>query len=122
VRRLHLIRVHPDLAGDTEATIAQALGLWHRLDEPELIGPHVINTMQEQALRAFADHGEVKRTLDADSTAAQGTLAEARRAGIDLGAVTAELEREGVQAFCESYRQLLHCVEAKLGALTPTGR
>jgi transaldolase len=59
--------VHPDLAGDTEATIAQALGLWHRLDEPELIGPHVINTMQEQALRAFADHGEVKRTLDADS-------------------------------------------------------
>jgi transaldolase len=88
----------------------------------ELIGPDAINTMPEQTLHAFADHGEIARTLDADPTAAQETLSEARRAGIDLEAVTAELEREGVKAFCDSYQQLLDCLEAKLGALTPTGR
>ena len=35
-------------------------------------------------------------------------------AGIDLAAITAELEREGVRSFCDSYRELLACIEAKL--------
>ena len=87
----------------------------------ELIGPDVINTMPEQTLRAFADHGEVVRTLDAGPEAAERTLEEAREAGVDLDAVTSKLEREGVQSFCDSYRQLLDCVEGKLGTLTPAG-
>ena len=37
----------------------------------------------------------------------------------DGDAVTAELEREGVQSFCDSYHQLLDCIEGKLGALSP---
>ena len=61
----------------------------------ELIGPDAVNTMPEQTLRAFADHGQVSRTLDADPDAAQLTLEQAAQAGIDLAAVTAELEREG---------------------------
>ena len=51
----------------------------------ELIGPEVVNTMPEHTLRAFADHGEVKPTLQADSAGAQRTLADAAAAGIDLG-------------------------------------
>jgi transaldolase len=85
----------------------------------ELIGPEVINTMPEQTLRAFADHGEVVRTLDADPRPAERTLADADGAGIGLDAVTAELEREGVHSFCDSYHQLLDCIEDKLGALAP---
>jgi len=87
----------------------------------ELVGPDAINTMPEQTLRAFADHGEVTRTLDADPAAARETLVDTRRAGIDLGAVTAALEREGVQGFCDSYQQLLNCIAAKLGSLAPAG-
>jgi len=83
----------------------------------ELIGPDVVNTMPEQTLRAFADHGEVRRTLDADPGAAERTLAEARDAGIDLAAVTAELEREGVRSFCDSYHELLDCIDSKLGTV-----
>jgi transaldolase len=81
----------------------------------ELIGPGVVNTMPEQTLRAFADHGEVKRTLDADPDAPERTLAAAREAGIDLVAVATELEREGVRSFCDSYHQLLGCIDSKLG-------
>ncbi|TMK38382.1 MAG: transaldolase [Actinobacteria bacterium] len=87
----------------------------------ELIGPDVVNTMPEKTLRAFADHGKVARTLDAEPQAAERTLAEAGAAGIDLAGVTAELEREGVQSFCDSYNQLLECIESKLGAVTASG-
>ena len=83
----------------------------------ELIGPDVVNTMPEQTLRAFADHGEVRPTLTEAPAAAERTLADAEAAGIDLATVTAELEREGVQLFCDSYRELLDRIESKLGAV-----
>ncbi len=83
----------------------------------ELIGPGIVNTMPEQTLRAFADHGEVTPTLAADPGGAAATLADAAAAGIDLATVTAELEREGVQSFCGSYHQLLDCIESKLGVV-----
>jgi transaldolase len=86
----------------------------------ELIGPDVVNTMPEETLRAFADHGRAARTLDAGPEAAQRTLGRAAAAGIDLPAITAELEREGVQAFCDAYHQLLHCIERKLGVVGHT--
>ena len=87
----------------------------------QLIGPDVINTMPEQTLRAFADHGKVARTLDADPHLADQTLTAAARTGIDLDAVTAELERDGVQSFCDSYHQLIECIERKRGALAGVG-
>jgi transaldolase len=82
----------------------------------QLIGPGVVNTMPEHTLRAFADHGVVARTLDADPDSAERMLAAAAAAGIDLDAVTAELEREGVRSFCDSYHQLLGCIERKIAA------
>jgi len=41
-------------------------------------------------------------------------LADAAAAGIELSTITGELEREGVQSFCDSYHQLLDCIERKL--------
>jgi len=81
----------------------------------ELIGPGVINTMPEATLRAFADHGEVAETLALDPAGAAQALADVARAGIDLEAITDGLEREGVRSFCDSYRQLLACIESRLG-------
>jgi transaldolase len=40
--------------------------------------------------------------------------------GVDLEAITAELEHEGVSAFCASYEQLLSCIETKLATLSTT--
>jgi transaldolase len=80
----------------------------------ELIAPEVVNTMPEATLRAFADHGDVRGALSLDASAAEETLRQAADAGINLPAVTAELEREGVRSFCDSYHDLLTCIETKL--------
>ena len=78
----------------------------------ELIAPGVVNTMPEATLRAFADHGEVRAAAAGTSNA---ILARARDAGVDLEAVTSGLEREGVEAFCDSYRELLARIAGKAG-------
>ncbi len=86
----------------------------------KLIAPGVINTMPQQTLRAFAEHGNVEHALDADPDAARTVLSAAAGEGIDLETITSELEREGVKAFCDSYEQLLACIESKLGSLVAT--
>jgi transaldolase len=86
----------------------------------KLIAPGVINTMPEQTLRAFADHGDVEQALDADPAAAQAILSSAAEEGVDLERITGELEREGVKAFCDSYNELVACIESKLGSLIAT--
>jgi transaldolase len=80
----------------------------------ELIAPGVISTMPAATLRAFADHGNVAPTLSENPGEAEDTLREAAEAGIELDAVTSELEREGVRSFCDSYHELLDCIEAKV--------
>jgi transaldolase len=79
----------------------------------QLIAPGVVNTMPEATLRAFADHGEATRTLSESTTAAGEVLRQAQDAGIDLAAITAQLEREGVESFCASYQELLDSIKAK---------
>jgi transaldolase len=83
----------------------------------ELIGPDVISTMPDQTLKAFADHGHIQPTLEPHADTAEQILADAEAAGVDLRQVTSELEREGVQSFCDSYHQLLDCIGGKLGAI-----
>jgi transaldolase len=85
----------------------------------ELIAPDAINTMPQATLSAFADHGKVTDTLSLATGAANTTLRRAHDAGIDLDAITAQLEREGVRSFCDSYDELLACIETKLGSTRP---
>jgi len=79
----------------------------------KLTAPGVINTMTEATLRAFADHGNVTNSVSMVAGAACHILRLARDAGIDLDAITAQLEREGVSSFCDSYRELLRSIEGK---------
>ncbi len=78
----------------------------------ELVAPDAINTMPEATLLAFDDHGETA-AFDPDPAQPQQRLAAAAAAGVELDAITTQLEHEGVAGFCASYRQLLRCIEAK---------
>jgi transaldolase len=87
----------------------------------QLIAPGVINTMPRATLEAFADHGDVTDMtdeLDLEVEDSERILRDAAAAGVDLRAITRALEREGVQAFCDSYREVLACIEADLAGAT----
>jgi transaldolase len=73
----------------------------------ELIGRETISTMPEQTLRAFQDHGRVAPTLEQGLDEAERVLERLAAAGVDYDAVTATLEREGVETFEASFRALL---------------
>jgi transaldolase len=85
-----------------------------------LIAPGVVNTMPLATIEAFADHGDVGRAVDVDISEDERVIREAGEAGVDLDRVTSELEREGVESFMDSYRELIDCIEGKLRQVEPS--
>ncbi len=83
-----------------------------------LIGPDTVNTMPPTTYDAFRDHGTVARTLDEDVESALACLSALPELGIDLGAITDQLEIDGVNAFIQSFETLLAALEAKTRTLT----
>ena len=82
-----------------------------------LIGAETVNTMPEETIRAFQDHGRVELTLERDVEQARELLDQLAAAGIDYDDVTATLEEEGVQKFADSFRELLDGIHSKRGEL-----
>lgn len=83
-----------------------------------LAAPRTVTTLPPATYDAFRDHGRAEQALAAAMERAPRVLADLQAAGVDLGAVTARLEAEGVAAFVESYRNLLQSLERKVGALS----
>jgi transaldolase len=83
----------------------------------ELIGPETVNTMPKETIAAFQEHGAVDETLERDVDAAKRLLDDLAAVGIDYDDVVETLEREGVQKFSDSFRELLHGIRAKRVAL-----
>ena len=83
----------------------------------ELIGRETVNTMPEETIAAFQDHGEVELTLTKDVHAARKLFDDLREVGIDYDDVTGTLEREGVQKFSDSFEELLDGIKSKRGEL-----
>ncbi len=85
----------------------------------ELIGPDTINTMPQDTIEAFQDHGSPRPSLNDGLAAAQTVLDELAQAGVSYDDVTDTLEREGVEKFEASFRDLLDSLAAKLGSFAP---
>ena len=83
----------------------------------ELIGPDTVNTMPEETIRAFQDHGEVALTLEQGIDEAERLFGQLAEAGIDYEDVVRVLEEEGVQKFADSFAELLDGIRAKRGEL-----
>jgi transaldolase len=83
----------------------------------ELIGPDTVNTMPEETVRAFQDHGSPRPLLQDGLAEAQSVFDELAAAGVDYDEVTETLEREGVEKFEASFRELLEGLAGKLGSL-----
>ncbi|MDQ2983632.1 MAG: transaldolase [Actinomycetota bacterium] len=85
----------------------------------ELIGPETVNTMPEETIRAFQDHGQVELTLEQDLEEAKRVFEQLAEVGVDYDDVVRVLEDEGVQKFIDSFTELLDGVAAKRGELAP---
>ncbi len=73
----------------------------------ELIAPDTVNTMPPATYEAFRDHGVVEPRLERNAERATETLSRLGDLGIDLDAVTDELEEAGVRQFSDSFDELL---------------
>ncbi len=78
-----------------------------------LIGPHTVNTLPPATLGAFIDHGMVAPALDAGVDEAKRHLDRLKSLDIDIDAITARLEDEGVRAFAASFDALMNSISTK---------
>jgi transaldolase len=84
----------------------------------ELIGPETVNTMPLETISAFKDHGVVRGNMLLEGVdEARALLAELAEAGVDYDDVVDTLEREGVEKFADSFRQLRDGIETRRAAL-----
>jgi transaldolase len=85
----------------------------------ELIGADTVNTMPEETIRAYQNHGEPEPRLEQGVEQARRLLEELAEAGVDYDDLTDTLEREGVEKFSASFDELLEALGAKQAELTP---
>src|SRR5436305_10053971 len=85
----------------------------------DLIGQDTINTMPEETIRAYQDHGDPKPRLQEGLDEARRVFAALEEAGVDYDDVTDTLEREGVEKFADSFDELMTALAAKQESLAP---
>ena len=79
----------------------------------ELIGKNTINTLPDETLVAFRDHGHLADTLEAGIDEAWSIMAGVGKAGISMDRVAEQLVEEGVQKFVDPFVKLIEAIERK---------
>ena len=79
----------------------------------ELIGEHTVNTLPEATWKAFREHGVLATTIDRHGDEAHRVLRDLGQLGIDLEAVGARLQADGVDLFVKSFDGVVAIIDAK---------
>jgi transaldolase / glucose-6-phosphate isomerase len=82
-----------------------------------LVGPETVNTVPPATYTAIRDHGRVELTLEEGLDECRALTGQLAEAGIDLKAVTEKLQKDGLEAFVNSFDTLAESLEAKRDAL-----
>jgi len=85
----------------------------------ELLGPDTVDTMPEETIKAYQDHGEPQDRLEAGADQARELFEQLKAAGVDYDDLTDTLEREGVEKFSAAFEDLIETLSAKRGSLAP---
>lgn len=78
-----------------------------------LVTTDTVNTIPEGTLLAYAEHGKLDTPLPADGGFAEVVIEEFRREGVDVEALAARLQSEGVETLVKSWRALLLLISEK---------
>jgi transaldolase/glucose-6-phosphate isomerase len=89
-----------------------------------LIGPQTVNTVPQETLNAYRDHGDPKQRLEEGFALADEVLDRLPELGIDIDEVTQQLEDEGVEKFNKPFDRLMDTLtkERKAALEKPTDR
>jgi transaldolase len=82
-----------------------------------LAAPNTVDTMPEETLLAFAEHGTAAQAIPRDGGDCEEVLAGFAKAGIDVAKLAADLQSEGAKSFVDSWKDLLDSIESKSKAL-----
>jgi len=83
----------------------------------QFAAPNTIDTMPEETLLAFADHGVIEGAISRDGGDCEQVLMAFTRSGIDITKLAADLQSEGAKSFVDSWKDLLDSIESKSKAL-----
>jgi transaldolase/glucose-6-phosphate isomerase len=79
----------------------------------EIIAPNTVNTLPENTINAFRDHGRAVVTIYNTMNEVEALFTELKSQGIDIEQVADQLEKEGVKSFSDSFFALLKEIEEK---------
>ena len=79
----------------------------------ELIGPDTVNTIPPSTLDNFIDHGRASETLTTGLGDARQQIKKLAELGIDLNAITRQLQEDGVDAFARPFEALMQSIAEK---------
>jgi transaldolase len=82
-----------------------------------LAAPLTVNTMPENTLTAYADHGKMAPLVTRDGGDAEAVLARFAANGVDLDALAAKLQNDGASSFVQSWNELMDGLTAKCSGL-----
>jgi transaldolase len=82
-----------------------------------LAAPFTVNTMPEGTLKALAEHGDVRETIPTDSGNSEEELARFATAGVDVHALSIQLQDEGAKSFVKSWNELMDVINSKSAVL-----
>ena len=85
----------------------------------ELLGPETVDTMPEDTIKAFQDHGRPEARLTAGLEEARQILQQLADVGVDYDDLTDTLEREGVEKFAAAFDELMQTLAEKRRQLAP---
>jgi transaldolase len=83
-----------------------------------LVAPRTVNTLPPETFAAYKKQGRPAVRIQEGVATSQQQMKALAAAGIDLAAVTRELEDEGIEKFAASYRSLIEGIAVKASALT----
>ena len=78
-----------------------------------LIGPDTVNTMPDNTLAAFMEHGTARTAIEDDVEESRDVISALEAGGVSMDAVTTQLMHAGVKAFADSFDELLDNIVVK---------
>ena len=78
-----------------------------------LAAPNTINTMPEETLVAFNEHGQLSSALPRSGGNCEQVLADIGKTGIDLGKLAEDLQSQGARSFDDSWQKMLNAIQTK---------